>query len=187
MELYVNKVVKGVLANVSTTDDYGHVWFSDIALDTTRVYDDAFEYNPYTDTLKVGTVIGSITGNAATATKLATARSITLSGDTTGTATFDGSDNITITTSTNYAPSTIQPFDLYDSNEDGTFWTQTNTNSIAVPFMTDSKVVTNKVRIFIKSTAGAKIRCAIYKRISAEESPVLSLVTQTQLYTGLSG
>jgi hypothetical protein len=127
-----------------------------------------------------------LTGNAATATKLANERTITLTGDTTGTATFDGSANITITTSTNYAPSTIQPFDLYDSNEDGTFWAQTNTNSIAVPFMTDSKVVTNKVRIFIKSTAGAKIRCAIYKRISVEESPVLSLVTQTQLYTGLA-
>jgi hypothetical protein len=60
----------------------------------------------------------------------------------------------------------IQPFDLLDSNEVGTFWTQTNTNSIAVPFMTDSKVVTNKVRIFINSTAGAKIRCAIYKKES---------------------
>jgi hypothetical protein len=29
--------------------------------------------------------------------------------------------------------------------------------------MTDSKVVTNKVRIFIGGTEGAKIRCAIYK------------------------
>jgi hypothetical protein len=49
--------------------------------------------------------------------------------------------------------------------------------------MTDSKVVTNKVRIYIHSTAGAKIRCAIYKR----EPDVLSLVTQTQLYTGSQG
>jgi hypothetical protein len=32
--------------------------------------------------------------------------------------------------------------------------------------MTDSKVITNKVRIFIDSTAGAKIRCAIYKERS---------------------
>ena len=40
---------------------------------------------------------GSCTGNAATATKLATARTIALSGAVTGTATaFDGSDNITI-------------------------------------------------------------------------------------------
>lgn len=40
---------------------------------------------------------GSCTGNSATATKLATARTITLSGDVSGSATFDGSANITIT------------------------------------------------------------------------------------------
>jgi hypothetical protein len=80
--------------------------------------------------------------------------------------------------------SSIQPFDLFNSNEAGTFWTQTSTNSIAVAFVTDSKVVTNKVRIFIESIAGAKIRCAIYKELFDGESHVLSLVTQTQLYTG---
>ena len=47
-----------------------------------------------------GTWTISVTGNAATATKLATARSITLAGDATSPATnFDGSGNITITTS----------------------------------------------------------------------------------------
>ena len=39
----------------------------------------------------------SVSGNAGTATKLATARTITLSGDVSGSASFDGSDNITIT------------------------------------------------------------------------------------------
>jgi cytoskeletal protein CcmA (bactofilin family) len=39
------------------------------------------------------------TGNAATATKLKTARTIQLSGDVTGSATFDGSGNIVINTS----------------------------------------------------------------------------------------
>ena len=80
--------------------------------------------------------------------------------------------------------SSIQPFDLLDSDSAGTFWTQTNTNSIAVPFITDSKVVTNKVRIFMTSTNGANIRCAIYKEIFNTDSTVLSLVTQTQLFTG---
>jgi hypothetical protein len=111
----------------------------------------------------------AFSGNASSATK----------------ATQDGSGNdiestyATKTELSNATSSTIQPFDLLDSNEQGTFWTQTNTNSIAVPFMTDSKVVTNKVRIFINLTSGAKIRCAIYKK----ESDVLSLVTQTQLFT----
>ena len=45
-----------------------------------------------------GNVTGALTGNAATATKLATARTITLSGDVAGSASFDGSANVTITT-----------------------------------------------------------------------------------------
>ena len=45
----------------------------------------------------------NITGNAATATKLATARSIALTGNATGSATFDGSGNISISTNVNTA------------------------------------------------------------------------------------
>ena len=40
----------------------------------------------------------SCTGNSATATRLQTARNITLSGDVTGSASFNGSANVTITT-----------------------------------------------------------------------------------------
>lgn len=43
-------------------------------------------------------IVGAVTGNADTATKLATARDIALSSDVTGTASFDGSANISITT-----------------------------------------------------------------------------------------
>lgn len=43
-----------------------------------------------------GNLPTSVTGNAATATKLANARSITLSGDASGSTTFDGSANRTI-------------------------------------------------------------------------------------------
>ena len=45
----------------------------------------------------------SVSGNSATATKLQTARTITLAGSVTGSATFDGSGNVTITTSTNHS------------------------------------------------------------------------------------
>ena len=41
--------------------------------------------------------IGSLQGNAATATKLQTARTISLTGDVTGSGTFDGSGNLSIT------------------------------------------------------------------------------------------
>ena len=43
-----------------------------------------------------GDVTGDLTGNADTATKLKTARTIALSGDVSGSADFDGSSNITI-------------------------------------------------------------------------------------------
>lgn len=44
--------------------------------------------------------IGSLSGNASTASKWATARTITLTGDVTGSVTLDGSSNVTLTTST---------------------------------------------------------------------------------------
>lgn len=43
-------------------------------------------------------VLVSVRGNSATATKLQTARTISLSGDVAGSASFDGSKNVTITT-----------------------------------------------------------------------------------------
>jgi hypothetical protein len=47
----------------------------------------------------------SITGNANTATKLAASKTIALDGSVTGSASFDGSGNITISTSTNHTHS----------------------------------------------------------------------------------
>lgn len=45
-----------------------------------------------------GNVTGTVSGNSGTATKLATARTITLAGDVTGSVSFDGSANASITT-----------------------------------------------------------------------------------------
>jgi hypothetical protein len=45
-----------------------------------------------------GTITGALSGNATTASSLATGRSIALSGDVSGSTTFDGSGNVTITT-----------------------------------------------------------------------------------------
>jgi len=49
----------------------------------------------------------SVTGNAATATKLATARTISLAGDATGSTTFDGSGNASITVDVTSADSAV--------------------------------------------------------------------------------
>ena len=45
-----------------------------------------------------GNVTGTVSGNSGTTTKLATARTITLAGDVTGSVSFDGSANASITT-----------------------------------------------------------------------------------------
>lgn len=50
-----------------------------------------------------GTYDINISGNAATATKLATARTISLTGDASGSASFDGSSNISINTNVSYS------------------------------------------------------------------------------------
>lgn len=48
-----------------------------------------------------GNVVGNVTGNADTATKLQTPRTLSLSGNASGSATFDGSGNISINTTVN--------------------------------------------------------------------------------------
>ena len=52
----------------------------------------------FTGTVTAPTIVGDLTGNSTTATKLATTRSISLTGDVTGTVNFDGTTNVSITT-----------------------------------------------------------------------------------------
>lgn len=75
---------------------------------------------------------GSCSGNAATATKLATARTITLTGSVTGSVSIDGSANVTLATTTNHThnfdsitskPTTIGGYGITDA------YTKTETNT----------------------------------------------------------
>lgn len=71
---------------VSTTGNYGLL--QDSAAE--------FTYNPSTNTLTVGTVAAALSGNATTATTLATGRTIGMTGDVTYTSgSFNGSANVT--------------------------------------------------------------------------------------------
>jgi len=63
-----------------------------------------------------GTYDIDISGNAATATKLATARTISLTGDASGSASFDGSSNISINTNVSYS-SNSDKLDGYHASE----------------------------------------------------------------------
>ena len=68
-----------------------HVWFSDSSVETARAYSDAFRYNP------VGNLLScNVSGSAATASKFATARTVSISGAANGSATWDGSGDLEI-------------------------------------------------------------------------------------------
>ena len=88
----------------SSTDTWRRVWFAYNDNATGRpAYSDTFAYQSSTGTVKATKFQGSLSGNAATATKLATARTISLTGSITGSGTFDGSGNLSIATSTNHS------------------------------------------------------------------------------------
>ena len=96
----------------------------------------------FTGTVTAPTFVGALTGNASTATKLATTRSITLSGDVTGTVNFDGSANVTISatiaansvvlgtdTTGNYVASATAGTGITITGTAGEGWAPTITNS----------------------------------------------------------
>ena len=69
---------------------------------------------------EAGAITGTLIGNAATATRLANARAFTLTGDMSGSASFDGSANINITAELNYQPG-LPHYDPGDLNATGTY------------------------------------------------------------------
>ena len=74
-----------------------HVWFSDSGIETARVYNDAFRYNPVGNVLSCNVSGSAATAeSAASAAKLAKARAVTISGAVNGSATWDGSGDLSI-------------------------------------------------------------------------------------------
>ena len=69
---------------------------------------------------EAGAITATLIGNAATATRLANARSFTLTGDMSGSASFDGSANINITAELNYQPG-LPHYDPNDLTATGTY------------------------------------------------------------------
>jgi hypothetical protein len=69
---------------------------------------------------EAGAINATLIGNAATATRLANARNFTLTGDMSGSASFDGSANINITAELNFQPG-LPHYDENDLNATGTY------------------------------------------------------------------
>jgi hypothetical protein len=111
-----------------------------IYIDTTHA---SFELAPLqVAQLTATSITGSLSGNASTASKLATARTITLGGDLTGNVSFDGSAGVTLTatiaadsvalgtdTTGNYVASLVAGTGISLSNNSGEGATPTITNS----------------------------------------------------------
>ena len=69
---------------------------------------------------EAGAITASVIGNAATATRLANARQISLGGDMSGAGTFDGSANLTITAELNYVVA-LPHYDANNLDAQGTY------------------------------------------------------------------
>jgi hypothetical protein len=80
-------------------------------------------------TVSVGTINGALNGNSATATKLATPRTISLTGNASGSATFDGSGDVSINTNVNYA---AQAFKLAGESGNNYIYIDSTTDSWSV-------------------------------------------------------
>jgi hypothetical protein len=113
---------------------------ADIYINTAHA---SFELAPFQASKVTATSItGSLAGNASTASKLATARTITLGGDLTGNVSFDGSAGVTLTatiaadsvalgtdTTGNYVASLVAGTGITLANNTGEGATPTITNS----------------------------------------------------------
>lgn len=105
----------GTLSGINHTNSYANL--ADLDIYTTS----ASSYPLY------GSFSGNLIGNASTATKWQTARTITLNGSVTGSVSIDGSQNVTITTT--YATSNITALDDRYVNISGDTMTGTLTLS----------------------------------------------------------
>jgi hypothetical protein len=114
------------------------------------------------------TINANTSGNAATATKLATARTIELGGDLGGSASFDGSGNVTIT-------ATIQP----DSVALGT---DTSGDYVATISGT-----ANQVSVSGTGTEGRAVTLSLPQNIDSGASPTFAGVTGGNVQVGVTG
>lgn len=133
MPSYVDDVLEyPTKANFPATGATGKIY---VAVDTLAIYrwggtvyveisaspgttDDVVEgtTNLYFTAARAQAAVTTITGNAGTATKLQTARTVAVSGDVTGSASFDGSANITIAASLpGLGPAGMYPMISFDT------------------------------------------------------------------------
>jgi hypothetical protein len=127
----------------------------------------AFFYNSVT----APTFIGDLTGNASTASKWATARTITLGGDLTGNVSIDGSANVTLTAAV-----------VDDSHtHDGRYYTETEADSKFLLNTTDT--LTGDLTV----TGEANIKNTIYSEFGSSNTDITGLLSGSTFGTWIKG
>ena len=104
-----------VITNDESTDAERLIYVGSVtnAALTAATQDSGFTYNPSSGSVTAATFIGALTGNASgSAATLATPRAIALTGAVTGTANFDGSAGISISTTATSDPTITLGGDL---------------------------------------------------------------------------
>lgn len=126
---------------VGTANAARHVWFSDSSVETARVHSDAFRYNPVGNMLSCNISGNAATaGSATTAAKLAEARTVSITGAVSGSATWDGSGSVNISTTANesYISSPISGLYNMAVDVDGNLWVYHSDSDKAPNFEYDS-------------------------------------------------
>lgn len=166
----------------STPTTTGKIYLSGKTTSTestsTDVQNSDLYYDTDTKTLNVPNISGK-SGSSASADKLATARNIALSGDATGTASFDGSKDVTISTilsktgvtAGNYGPSAATNI--------------TTASTINIPYIT----VDAKGRITAVKNNALSIPANSFNKVSADiaSSGYIFISGKPELKTGDSG
>ena len=104
IEVRENGLVGSAQSDIGYAPSIGFHWNGKVAA-SLLLHSDGNFYLRKQDGTSRASLDANLIGNAATATKLATARTISLTGSITGSGTFDGSGNLSIATTTNHSHS----------------------------------------------------------------------------------
>lgn len=110
LQIRENEQVGSTQTDIGYAPSIGFHWSKKIAA-SLLFHNDGIFYFRKQDGTSRATIDANVNGTASSADKLATARTITLSGAVTGSVSFNGSANVTLTTSVNHTHS-----QYYDSN-----------------------------------------------------------------------
>ena len=201
---YVDDVLEYAdLATFPVVGETGKIY---IALDTNKAYRWSGSTYVYITSGAVDSVNGmtglvtvsTITGNAGTATKLETSRSIALTGDVTGTINFDGSSNVSMSTTIaansvalgtdttgNYVAGLTQGTGITVSGTAGEGWSPTISIDSTVTTLTGAQTLTNKS--LQDSTTFIVDNTDATKKVQFDVAGVTTATTRTMTVPNVNG